>query len=280
MQPQFLKIPGPAHQLLRVFDQKCPSFPTPWHYHPEFEIVLVLASTGQRFIGNHVGRFGPGDLCLIGSNLPHYYRNDTDWDGQAHSIVIHFQEAWISAIPGSDHILGLLKRAERGIQVGEATSQRLGEKIQQFVHLDTLERSIRLLEILHELAQEADIYYLAQALVTVPKLDENRMNGVYQWILQNYRGDIRLQDAAQQCHLTEEAFCRYFKKRTRKTFTQFVNDLRIDFACQQLKKTREAISVVGFDSGYTTLSHFNRQFKARTGLTPWQYREAFRQAQD
>ncbi|MFN4086850.1 MAG: AraC family transcriptional regulator [Spirosomataceae bacterium] len=280
MEPQFLKIPGPANQLLRVFNQTCSFFPTPWHYHPEYELVWVLSSTGQRFIGHHVGRFSPGDVCLIGSNLPHYYRNDPDWEGEAHSLVIHFQESWIAAIPGSESILHLLRRSERGIHFGPSVLQRIQPQLERLMVVEGLDRTLIFMAILDTLSKTEDLQYLANTVVAVPRSDEDRMNAVYQWILQNYRRDIRLQDAAQQCHLTEEAFCRYFKKRTRKTFTQFVNDLRIDFACQQLQKKQTAISSIGFDSGYMTLSHFNRQFKARVGLSPWQYRAAFQTTQD
>ena len=144
MKPQLLKISNPTDSSFNLFVQDVPYFSTPWHYHPEYEIVLVLESTGKRFVGSCITDFKAGDLCMIGSYLPHYYRNDEafyakDSSLRAKSLVIHFLEEFLGdkfwLLPESQAIKALLERSKRGLSFGEKTVEKVLPKFKNLPNL-------------------------------------------------------------------------------------------------------------------------------------------------
>lgn len=285
MKPQLLKISNPADYSFNLFVQDAPYFSTPWHYHPEYEIVLVLESTGKRFVGSSITDFKEGDLCMIGSYLPHYYRNEEefytkDYKFKAKSLVIHFLEDFMGdkflQLPESQAIKALLERSKRGLSFGEKTVAKVTPKFKNLPHLTGMERLLEMVSILKILSESED----KQDLTTNPislrnEVDSARMNKVFEFVMLKYQEEIQLKDVADLANMSESAFSRYFKKRTRRTFTQFLAEIRIEHACKLLMVDKLSVAEISFESGFNNLSNFNRQFKAIKKITPLTYRTKF-----
>lgn len=285
MKPQLLKISNPADSSFNLFVQETPYFSTPWHYHPEYEIVLVLESTGKRFVGSSITDFKDGDLCMIGSYLPHYYRNDEDFYNKdtklkARSLVIHFLEDFLGEkflqLPESQAIKALLERSKRGLSFGDTTVAKVTPKFKNLPNLVGMERLLEMISILTILCESED----KQDLTTNPislrnEVDSARMNKVFEYVMLKYQEEIQLKDVADLANMSESAFSRYFKKRTRRTFTQFLAEIRIEHACKLLMVDKMSVAEISFESGFNNLSNFNRQFKAIKKITPLAYRTKF-----
>jgi AraC-like DNA-binding protein len=285
MKPQLLKIPALPDYSFNLLEMNCAYFPTPWHYHPEYEIVLVKESTGRRFMGSNISDFKPGDLCMIGSYLPHYYRSDEKYYAKdstlkARSWVIHFLEDFLGDkfldIPESQNIKNLLERSKSGLDFGAKTVREVSPKIKNLQNLTGMNRLLALISILTTLSESED----ARELNTSPMMlqnesDSNRINSVFSYIMQHYQQEIHLSDVAKLVNMSESAFSRYFKKRTRRTFSQFITEIRLDHACKLLVEDKMSISAISVESGFNNLSNFNRQFKLVKNTTPLIYRNSF-----
>lgn len=261
-------------------------FPTPWHYHPEYELVLVTESTGKRFIGDDIREFGPGDLALIGPNLPHLYRNDPQYYAEgarlrASSIVVHFLpssfgEGFID-LPEAAPILKLLQRSHLGIDVKGSANRLTRTMLGELVELTGMPRWLKLVEILQLLAGTEE--YAAISRQPVKGLHENdghRLNGVINMVMQSYHGDIRLEDAANLAGMTPPSFSRYFRQRTRKTFTNFVREIRLTHASKLLQEDLMSVTEVCFACGFNNVSNFNRQFRETYRMSPLAFRKQYR----
>ena len=285
MKPQLLKISNPANSSFNLFVQETPYFGTPWHYHPEYEIVLILESHGKRFVGSNITDFEPGDLCMIGSYLPHYYKNDSIYyeknpNLKARSVVIHFLEDFCGSgfldLPEMENIKILLERSKRGLQFTKETVELVAPKMKSLYAKQGMDRLIELLSILKILSERDDIIYLTTDPILLKNdVDSSRMNAVFEYVMQKYQEDIKLDDVAQLAHMSESAFSRYFKKRTRRTFSQFLSEIRIEHACKLLQNDKLSIAEISFDSGFNNLSNFNRQFKNIKNTTPLAYRSKY-----
>lgn len=285
MKPQLLKISNPADYSFNLFPQDSPYFGTPWHYHPEFEIVLIVESTGKKFVGSSITDFEPGDLCMIGSFLPHYYKNDelyyqNNKELRARSIVIHFLEDFLGEkfleLPESQSIKNLLERSKRGLQFGKETVKKVEEKYRSLLNLEGMDRLLGLISILKILSTSKDVTDLTTNPISLRnEVDSARMNRVFEFVMQHYQEEITLEKVADLAHMSESAFSRYFKKRTRRTFSQFLSEIRIEHACKHLMEDKMSVAEISFDSGFNNLSNFNRQFKAIKKTTPLAYRAKF-----
>ncbi|MDP4150137.1 MAG: AraC family transcriptional regulator [Bacteroidota bacterium] len=274
--------------LLKVFGAI--AFTAPYHFHPEYELTLILGGRGKRYMGSHMADFGPGDLVLVGSNLAHCWKLETNADDgnpprdDAGAIVIQFTDDFL----GADFlnkaelapIARLLQRSHCGIRFREATVERVGKRIRVLsVEADGFRRLLCLLEILQELAESTDDMYLdpqrvrgAEALA-----DQERTHPVFAYLVENFRGSISLNKAAEIAGMTPNAFCRYFKKITRKTFMETVIEYRLNYATQQLIQTDKPVSSICFESGFGDISHFHKTFRSKMRLSPLSYRKKFMQ---
>lgn len=285
MKPQLLKITPPPNSSFNFFAQDAAFFATPWHYHPEYEIVLVLESTGKKFVGSNISTFQPGDLCMIGAYLPHYYRNDEHFyakesNVRARSLVIHFLEDFMGGnffdLPECQAIKNLLERSKLGLNFGPETVKKVAAKIKDLEHLTGIKRLLELIAVLAILSESEDIQELTTNSMSLQnEVDSARINGVLSYIVQNYQQEIHLSDVAKLANMSESAFSRYFKKRTRRTFSQFITEIRIEHACKLLVQDKMSISAISLESGFNNLSNFNRQFKLIKKTTPLAYRSTF-----
>ena len=269
--------------VVRNFDYNY--YPTPWHYHPEYELVLVTESTGRRYIGDHICDFKPGNLALIGPDLPHTYRNEADFyhpssDLRAKSIVIHFSEASFGhnflGLPEAKPIKDLLDRSKMGLEITGSTNRLVSNKLHEIVGLTGLKRWFCLLEMLVILSGSKDLKPICQSS-SIGKNDKEsiRLCLVFDWILCNYQKALKVTDAAAICNMSESAFSRFFSQRTRKTFSTYVNELRLNKACILLQENELSVTEICYKCGFNNISNFNRQFLKQYKLNPIKYRKMF-----
>ena len=278
--PLLQKLPLTFGSSFLIDRFESPYFDTPWHYHQEIEIVLCDGGFGKKFVGNHVSDYSEGDLAILGSNLPHWYcADDACYQHQKPaSIVIHF----LVDCFGKDffeseemtEIKYFLKTANLGIEFYGETRTKIKEKIQSLLNADKVARMLGLIEILHLMSTTKEYHFLSEnAIVGVSKKDSERMNEVFNYVLKNFKNDINLSEIANKTHFSEAAFCRYFKLRTQKTFVEFVNEIRIEYACKLLTENDLNILEICYESGFKNLSNFNRQFRKYTNNNPKTYRK-------
>ncbi len=269
--------------VVKYFDYRC--YPTPWHYHPEFELVLVTESTGKRFIGDNITGFAPGNLAFIGPNLPHTYQNDEAYlqpksKLRAKSIVVHFSEESLGKdflkLPESQPLRKLFHRSLKGIDVRGKTKILVSKKLEEIVELRGLRRWLCLTEILMLLSESKDLASICKtSLIGNNEKESKRLSLVMNWILQHYDDHIRLAEAAEICGMSENAFSRFFSRRTRKTFSGYVTELRLHKACKLLKENELSVSGICYDCGFNNISNFNRQFLKEYKMNPVKYRNLF-----
>ena len=278
--PLLQKLPLTFGSSFLIDRFESPYFDTPWHYHQELEIVLCDGGFGKKFVGNHISDYSEGDLAILGSNLPHWYcADDACYQHQKPaSIVIHF----LVDCFGKDffeseemtEIKYFLKTANLGIEFYGATRTKIKEKIQSLLNADKVARMLGLIEILHLMSTTKEYQFLSEnAIVGVSKKDSERMNEVFNYVIKNFKNDINLSEIANKTRFSEAAFCRYFKLRTQKTFVEFVNEIRIEYACKLLAENDLNILEICYESGFKNLSNFNRQFRKYTNNNPKTYRK-------
>ncbi|MGA0556301.1 helix-turn-helix domain-containing protein [Larkinella sp. VNQ87] len=267
---------------LRVMHLVLPYFEAPWHFHPEYELTYIVRSQGKRFVGDHVESFDAGDLVLLGPDLPHFWRNDDDYyqPGSslvAEAIVVQFDrqlgDALLPQLPEAQALTALLKRARYGLRFGPKKVYGLKPALESLLACSGLERLLRLLHILHQLTDDPDAIMLASDNYELKanEAETERMKRVLDFMLTHFRNEIRVDDIAAVAGMAPAAFCRYFRKRTRKSFVEYLNELRISHARKLLVQSDLSISQVGLECGFNNISHFHRQFKLHNGTTPLKY---------
>jgi len=275
-----LNSTGSNSFLVRKFEEK--SFSAPYHFHPEYELTLITEGFGKRYVGTNMQDYFPGDLVLLGSNLPHCWKTEKKagilYSG---SVVIQFKHDFMGneffERPELKLIQQLLNNSKHGIQfTGNTISIR--DSIADLPNENnSFNKFLKTLKILHQLAQHSEFVLLDQQN-TYPDLsltERERINAVIAYIVENFQNNISLADVAATANMTPPAFCKYFKKISRKTFIEAVTDYRIDFALKQLVHTEKSIAQIGFESGFNDISNFHKTFKARMRLSPLSYRNTF-----
>ncbi len=249
-----------------------------WHVHPEIELVYVNGGQGKKHIGNHISYFDKGALLLIGSQLPHFGFTDRLSNCKKETIVQlrpDFLGTNFFDLPEMEPIHLLLERSKKGISFFGKTQMKIGPMVEDLQYLTSFERIVHLLKIFNELAtsEEYEVLNAEGILLEVSAQDNDRMNKIYGYVRTHFQDTIRLPEIADLVSMTEPSFCRYFKKITGKTFSNFVNDFRIVHATKLLSEHNESITEISFLSGFNNFSHFNKSFKAFTGKSPSQYRK-------
>ncbi|HEV8506979.1 MAG TPA: AraC family transcriptional regulator [Chitinophagaceae bacterium] len=269
--------------VVKFFDYNY--YPTPWHYHPEYEIVMVTESTGKRFIGDHISDFHPGNLALLGPNIPHTYRNDEKYYGEmsslrAKSIVIHFTESSLGNdfldLPEAKPLHKLFEESLHGLDIFGDTHESISKKLHAIVKLSGLKRWLCLVDILLELSESKTLSPITKSThIGYNEKESKRLCSVFDWITSNFEKDIKLAEAAQVAQMNENAFSRFFSLRTRKTFSGFVQELRLQKAAKLLVENDMTITEVCYECGYNNVSNFNRQFLNHYQMNPMKYKKMF-----
>ncbi len=260
-----------------------PHFTSPFHFHDSYELILIAKSYGKLYAGNKVLNFNDGEVYLFGPGFAHCFYNEQSFikSGEiAHAIVIFFKEDFLGREFFSKGELAkvweLLSKADRGIQL------QANDLIRSFFYQITgskgLQTLILLLQLLNHLSglKKEEITFINK---TIPKLfskdsNTNKLEAVFKYVIENFKEEVSSKDAASLACLSEAAFCRYFKRRTEKTFSQFVNHVRITHSTSLLLEQDMSIANVSIESGFGNISYFNRQYKKIMGQTPYEYRSA------
>jgi len=251
-----------------------------WHYHPEIEIIFVCGGSGKRQIGSNISYFTEGDLILIGSNLPHCGMTNENTKND-YEIVIQFSQDFLGTefwnAPEMNRIFQMLETAKSGIVFGEKVKKALASKMDALVKSSSLDKLVKLIDILDELAHSNDFKILnaGKYYLQTQKEDNDRINLIFNHVKDNFKNQISLEKVAGLATMTVPSFCRYFKKITNKTFTQFVNEYRITHSLKLLAEQPLSISEICIDSGFNNFSYFNKTFKEHMQKSPSQYRKEF-----
>lgn len=252
------------------------------HSHKNFELNLVLSGSGRRIIGNHISSYQAGDLVLLGPNVPHNWQVlDIKEDNPPTCIVTHFFENIISSdffnIPELESIQQLLQSAKKGIHFKGERVQKIIPKLERLVEIEGLEAYIELLKIFNQLLQIEDFNYLSLTPYYTETFDKDldHINKVYEYVFENIQEGINLKHAAGLVHMAPGSFCRYFKKKTKLPFMQYVKNIRIGMAAKMLAESDKQITQICYESGYNNLANFNHYFKIIMKKTPTEYRKSF-----
>lgn len=253
------------------------------HYHPEIQLTLISESTGTFFVGDKITPFEEGDVFFLGPDLPHVFKNDKKAAGRlyrhARATSVYFREDSFGEgffrRPEMKGLFRLIQNASRGMKLTGKTREYVAHHLPILSEKEGFARLMFLFEMLHIISQSNEYELISSVNYSHPKDDtENkRIQGVYDFIMSNYSHEIDLADAAAVANMSITSFCRFFKQRTRKTFTEFVNEVRIGHACKELMYSDDNINEVAYKSGFNNISNFNRKFKEITGFTPSQYVE-------
>lgn len=276
----------PDSKVFVVQELIAPYFDKNWHFHPEYQLVIILKGRGTRYIGDHIKPFKEGDMVMTGPNLPHVWRSDNAYFDPAneldtHLIVAYFPENFLGEgifeKEEFEDIGRLMKASARGLEITGKTNQEITSKMKKLVQLKGSSQLIQLLDILNHLSHSKDISPITNAeYINLNKESEkDRMGEVYEYVMKNYKEKIMLEEVAALANLSVSAFSRFFKSRANKSFSDFISDVRISHACKLLHEEGINISEVCYESGFNTLSNFNKQFKERIGKTPLAYRKEY-----
>jgi len=279
-------IPKTSGNSFRVQVDELPYFYDSVHYHPEHQVTLIERGNGTCFIGNHVSRFRSGDLYLIGKNVPHVFRSDELYyrpenQLKSSSISIYFKDETFGPqffeIPEMAHIKRLLDLASMGTKITGNDGRKAAKTIRMIRDTDSFNRFRNLLSLLNLFAGSRHISTLSPVRCDTPSGDpeHERINMIFSFLSANFRSDVSLMQISSVAHLTPNAFCRYFRQRTGKTFSSFLNEIRVEYAGRLIAGSHEVFGGIAAQSGFNSISYFNRQFKRITGLTPLAYRKKY-----
>jgi AraC-like DNA-binding protein len=288
MKPLLKKSLDSPNQSYIIRHLKEPFFDPNWHFHPHFQLFTVLEGSGTRFIGDDIRHFEAGDTVFLAPNMPHLWRNDRTYFERdsmlkTEGIVVYFTADFLGETFFEKPEMYALKQffiqSERGLDLTQKPDLR-AIIIADLIELNTLSGFagvLKLLSILQTLSTGADHQFIASPnYANTHKISETeRMRLVHEYVLKHHKEKISLSAVASLANMSEAAFCRYFKTRTNRTFTDFVREIRIGHACKLLLEEKMSIAQVSYESGFHTVSNFNNQFKALKGQSPKDYRRVY-----
>jgi len=250
-----------------------------WHFHPEFELVYIEAETGTRHIGEHISTYEGSDLVLIGSNIPHLnfdYGIKTEYQ----KVVVHLKKEFIEKhfqrIPELNPIFKLFEKSKYGLVFNGESKKQIGEKLFKLKHMNSFQQYLNLLQILHTLTDISDVELLHEQPYQnkFSEREQGRLRAIYAFVDKNYYKKIELNEVAVMSNMSKEAFCRYFKQVSNYTFIEFLNRYRISQS-KRLLMSGKSVSDSCYQSGFESLSYFNRTFKKVANENPRDFRKRF-----
>lgn len=282
MRPQLLKITSGPSISFSARQDAMPYVNNNWHYHPEVELIHVMKGEGTLFAGDTSIRFSPSNLILIGSQLPHYWRFDDAYTQEQPlpsliELTQFCDDFWgkdFLSLPENQAIRKLLERAKRGMVVSDEVAVLAKQILTQLILSEGTERLICLMQLLQVLSKDHQPNYISSANHFEFVSSENeRINAIYNYALTHFKQKIYLKDVAAVANLATNSFCRYFKSRTRKSFSVLIIELRVGYACKLLAEKSMSIKEICFESGFNSFTNFNKQFKLLKGMQPNEYRK-------
>lgn len=268
-----------------VHNEKSPF--TPWHHHPEYELVLIVKGKGRRMLGDHVARFEKNDLVFIGPYLPHQWMCETDdkdltYGPHDEAFVIQFGYDFLGndffEIPENSSLKRFLIESTRGYEIFGKTKSQIISILHKMFDMNDYKRLYALLSIFEIMGSTTEFHSLASPNSINPFLLKKNepMQSAMQYILQNFQNRIQIQDLLAITNMSYASFYPSFKKAYMMPFKDYLLNVRIGYACKLLTEGSMHISETAYDSGFENLSNFNRQFKKIKGITPTQFQKQFR----
>lgn len=280
MRPQHLKLAKNPANSFSVRKDFFPNINNRWHYHSEVELIHFHKGFGTQFVGDNIMGFMEGDIVLVGANLPHFWRYENcneEPSDTPFSTVVHFDENfWGESflnLPETRIIKSLLERAQRGLLVKGPCAGRVGEIIEKIHESDGIQRILALIECLAKIANSNSTTALCSLGFKYDFFESKneRLDAVYDFTLKNFKEKILLEEVADLAGLVPNSFCRYFKSRTGKTYSQFLIEIRVGYACKLIIENKINMKQLCFESGFQNFSCFHKNFKKITGKSPKQY---------
>jgi AraC-like DNA-binding protein len=264
-----------------VFDRLKDTFDFPIHYHPEYEINFIQNGKGvKRIVGDHIEEIEDVELVLVGPNLYHGWELSKCKNKDIHEITIQFHNDLFSESLLGRRIMMPIKemfnRANHGILFSKKTGAELGERLSRISKRDGMDYFLEIISILHDMANSRNQRLLSTFTVDSDVFeDDDKMKLVYEYIQKKFSDKITLDDVSDVARMSPVSFNRFIKKRTGKTFVNYLNDIRIGYAARWLVEKDLSISEIAFKSGFNNIANFNRIFKSIKNTTPSQYRDEF-----
>jgi AraC-like DNA-binding protein len=257
-----------------------------WHYHNNFEISFITEGSGKRIVADSIEEFQPGDLVFIGRNLPHVWIADkeprTPTSRTLEMVYLQFTSEVVSqqmlSLPEFKYIAKAMTFSERGIQIVGQTLNEVSEIMLQLPYLKSFDRMLHFLSLMDIIGRsETNIQLASKEYLRVRFTTGNkRIAAIHEYLMNHYREEVDLRRLADLINMAEGSLCRFFKMNMGMTVFEYLNQIKVEFACKLLMDPDLSIMEVCLDSGFNNLSHFNKQFKKINGLPPSEYRNRFK----
>jgi AraC-like DNA-binding protein/quercetin dioxygenase-like cupin family protein len=279
MKPFIEKLPLSENTSFVARTYRTPQFEVPWHQHIEYELILFTEGEGASFIGNYVGEFKTGDVFFLGSNLPHTFQKSHK-ELITSAVVVQFRDDFwgndFMKLPECRMLEQLFQTSMKGIKITGQSREALRPVITALEFASGLQRVILLCECLQLIATKQEYETVSTQEVTVFKArNKERIDKIFQYTIDYFQEPVTLTGIAKHAGMSIPAFCNYFKKSTKKTYVDFLNEVRIGYSCKQLIDTQKNIEAICYESGFNTLANFNKQFRKVKSMTPSKYRKSF-----
>ncbi len=285
MKPKLLKFTLAPSQSFSTRQDFVPHQNNRWHYHREVELIYFQKGHGTQFVGDQIQNFKSGDLLLIGTMLPHYWRFDEQYFNEPEQhrpdvLVTHFNEDFwgrtFIELPENRPLKLLLERARFGLQVMDSNSTTIGLLLHKLnLCTEGPERIMLLIEALQCLANSECRSLSSIVFNHNHDQERDRVSAVFDYTLTHFKTKIRLADAAEIARVSQHSFCRFFKLRTGKTYSRFLLEIRVGHACKLLMETPMSVKEVCYESGFNNFASFHKYFKEITGMSPLNYQRKF-----
>ena len=287
MLPTLKKIGEGVDNVLEILNENAPHFYPYWHFHPQYEIMLIEKSSGTRYVGDSISPFSDGDITFLGSNIPHLFRSHPEYfdaksKRRAEATVLYFSDRFINSdffnLREALAIKELMQLSQRGLLIVGQSKPEVARRIHTIAKGSGMQRLIDFLSLLHFIASNKEYEVLSSLGFTqlLDKKDLSRLNKIFDFLLKNFQNNITLEEISAIANMSTASFCRYFKERTNKTLITFLNEIRVGHACKLLIENKNMnISQICYDCGFNNLTNFNIQFKKIKKTSPLLFRETY-----
>lgn len=279
MQPLIQKILIEEQNSFACRIYRTPIFETNWHQHDEYELILITEGYGTALIGDYIGDYNVGDIFFMASNLPHWFRKSNP-KIIGSGIVVHFlKDFWgeqFLHLPEMKNINQLLNSKNGGIQLNSTLNNDLTVLIQQLEVTKGIERIIGLLNCLQQVSTSNNYNVISYAFSGINNKENSAIEKIFDYSFKHYLDQVTLHEVAKIAGMSIPTFCRFFKKNIKKSYFDFIQEIRIGHACKLLQTTNKPVLDICYTSGYNSWAHFSKQFKNVKKITPTQYRKQFK----